>query len=261
MATGMKKKTRRRRAELAEPAHFRLLSTLKDYHECSRTLALSFLLVLPLLVLYEVGIVLLQAPVGSGAGIEVRFLFDRAFGTKSALVFNALIAAGFLGAFVYLKWNDAVRLDVWPLLMLESTAYALVLGYAVPMIASSLPVVNAVGAHTDSVALRLVLSIGAGVYEEILFRLGLMSALYALAMLLVPEHGRIASPVIVLVSAVLFSACHHVVMGNEPFAAYEFLYRFLFGVALSAVYLYRGLGAAVYTHAIYDTIVTLRFGL
>ena len=67
--------------------------------------------------------------------------------------------------------------------------------------------------------------------------------------------------VLCLVGALAFSLCHHMVMGSEPFDSYVFLYRFLFGVALSAIYIYRGLGTAVYTHAIYDILVSLRFGL
>ena len=238
-----------------------MLMALKDYHEHSRTLALSLVLVIPLLVAYEVGIALLHSPVGSGAGMQVRMLFDLAFGTRSALVFNGAILLGLIGAFVYLRLKSDVRLDVLPVLVLESTVYAFVLGYGVSALTSQLPLGGYVGGGTESVALRLVLSIGAGVYEEIVFRLVLMGAFYVVAMTFFPSGGAIVSPLIVLASAVIFSACHHVGMGSEPFAAYDFLYRFFFGVALGAVYIYRGLGTAVYTHAIYDILVSLQYGL
>jgi hypothetical protein len=254
---GRRKAENGARADLVRP----LATAAKDYHEHSRTLALSFLLVIPLLVIYEVGIALLRSPVASGARMEVRLLFDLAFGTRSALVFNGAILASFLAAFLYLKWRGRVRLDLFPAIVLESTLYAVALGYGVSALTAQFPLNASAGGSADGAALSVVLSIGAGVYEELIFRLALMSALYAIGLLIAPQGGKVITPVIVLLSALIFSGCHHLGMGGEPFRPYDFLFRFLFGIALSAIYMFRGLGVAVYTHAIYDILVTLRFGL
>jgi len=262
-ATKPRSAASRRQTRPAAPGPVQaLLSAARDYHEHSRGLALSFLLVIPLLAMYEVGIALLRAPAGSATGMEVRMLFDRAFGPSAALVFNGVILAGFIGAFVYLRMRRAVRVDLLPLLLVESVVYALVLFYGLSVLTSQLPLSAYAGVRgADSIALNVVLSIGAGVYEEIVFRLALMSMLYAVAMLLVPRAGKVFAPAIVLASALVFSACHYFVLGHEPFGTYDFLYRFFFGLALSAIYIYRGLGVAVYTHAIYDIAVSLGYGL
>jgi len=193
--------------------------------------------------------------------MQVKAIFHLAFGARSVLAFNAAVVAVFVAAFIYLKRKGIVRTDLLPVLILESTAYALVLGYGVSALTSQIPLSGYTGVEADSAALRVILSIGAGVYEEIIFRLILMSSLYAIATLLFPSSISIATPILVLLSAVVFSACHHLGMGCEPFCSYKFFYRFFFGIAMSAIYIYRGLGAAVYTHAIYDVFVSLQYGL
>jgi hypothetical protein len=62
-----------------------------------------------------------------------------------------------------------------------------------------------------------------------------------------------------LVSAVLFSAAHHIV-GGEPWRVGVFVYRILCGLIFAALFQWRGFAVAVYTHALYDVFVLTLHG-
>jgi hypothetical protein len=96
--------------------------------------------------------------------------------------------------------------------------------------------------------------VGAGVYEELLFRLVLFTALvwFLQRVELVPRAAVLAGA---LASALLFSAAHHVGAFGEPFDGYRFLFRTLAGVYFAFVYQLRGFGVAVGGHACYDVMV------
>jgi membrane protease YdiL (CAAX protease family) len=97
---------------------------------------------------------------------------------------------------------------------------------------------------------------GAGIYEEVLFRLLLLSALRWLGRQAeLPAWGALA--LAGLVSALLFSLAHHVGLQGEVFDAQVFLFRTLAGLYFAALYLCRGFGIAVGAHAGYDVLVGL----
>ena len=112
----------------------------------------------------------------------------------------------------------------------------------------------------QEVFLHVVLSAGAGVYEEILFRLILVTSILFLFERLVRLKKGVAMVLAVLISATLFSAFHHIGTYGEPFAMHPFLFRLVAGLLLSAIYLARGLAVAVYTHTFYDVLVYLQQG-
>ena len=58
------------------------------------------------------------------------------------------------------------------------------------------------------------------------------------------------------ISSVLFSAAHHVI-GGEPFRVGAFTYRILCGLVFATIFQTRGFAVAVYTHALYDIYVLL----
>jgi hypothetical protein len=96
----------------------------------------------------------------------------------------------------------------------------------------------------------LVASAGAGLHEELLFRLGLMMGGAWLIRACGVKHG--AAVVFALIgSALMFSAAHHVI-GSEPWSGDAFVYRSVSGVLLGVLAYYRSLAHAVYTHFAYD---------
>jgi membrane protease YdiL (CAAX protease family) len=114
-----------------------------------------------------------------------------------------------------------------------------------------------------SLLANIVTGIGAGIYEELVFRL----ILICLLMLLfqdVLRLGRKNSIILsVLVSAALFSAHHHIdfISGqlnqSEPFDLTKFVFRTIAGVYFAVLFAIRGFGITAGTHAFYDIIATI----
>jgi hypothetical protein len=96
--------------------------------------------------------------------------------------------------------------------------------------------------------------LGAGVYEEALFRLLLVPLFFALLRLL-QAPAVLASTLAVTASALLFSLAHHAGMPGESFTWFAFIFRWLAGVYFAWVFVLRGFGVAVGTHTAYDILV------
>jgi hypothetical protein len=113
------------------------------------------------------------------------------------------------------------------------------------------------------------MSLGAGFYEELAFRVLLFGAgAKLLVWLLAGERVglvgaappiRLSSVVVMvawaIVCAVVFSALHYVGPLGDVFALRSFVTRAVLGLMLTLVYALRGFAAAVWTHALYDVWV------
>jgi hypothetical protein len=96
--------------------------------------------------------------------------------------------------------------------------------------------------------------LGAGVYEEALFRLLLVPIFfYALRALQAPVV--LASALAVTGSALLFSLAHHAGNPGESFTWFAFVFRWMAGVFFAWVFIIRGFGIAVGAHTAYDILV------
>jgi hypothetical protein len=103
-------------------------------------------------------------------------------------------------------------------------------------------------------AALLIGFLGAGVYEEALFRLLLVPLAFALLRLM-QAPAVLASTLAVTASALLFSLAHHAGTPGETFTWFAFIFRWAAGVYFAWVFVLRGFGIAVGTHAAYDILV------
>jgi membrane protease YdiL (CAAX protease family) len=100
----------------------------------------------------------------------------------------------------------------------------------------------------------LVLSIGAGLYEELIFRVLLVGGLFWIFQHVV--SGRTSAYLLAaVIGALAFSAVHYIGDLGDAFELPSFAFRFMFGLALNAIFLVRGFGLAAWTHALYDVLV------
>ncbi len=212
------------------------------------------LLVFPLFLVYQVGIVTGGAG-RNGADVVTTLLIrlcEQDLGT-----YLLLLAALLVGYTVLLRLlHRGGRFDPRSFLplVLESSLYALCMGSVI------LLVIRNVVYFMPGLALRnldpvevLVVSAGAGLHEELIFRAGLMSAL---AWLFTGRMGRRGAWFVALgLSAVIFAAAHHVGPLGEPFSGMAFTYRTLAGAYFGVVYQLRGFAIAAWTHALYDVYV------
>jgi hypothetical protein len=106
---------------------------------------------------------------------------------------------------------------------------------------------------------KLASGLGAGLYEELVFRLGITGTLLWLLSKAKIQPGP-ATVVAVLLSSLLFSLFHYVGAYGEPFQLYSFSFRFIAGVVLAILFAVRGFAVAAWTHSLYDVFLLLFTG-
>ena len=175
-------------------------------------------------------------------------LFGRAgTWTPACAVVVILLATHFVSR---QKWS--IRWKTAGLMYVEAAALALPLllfNRMIPLTASTidrLPLLD-----------QVALSIGAGIYEELVFRLMAVSLMVMVGVDLLRRDPAVVAVVAVLVSSLVFAAYHHRPIGQEPFTVTSFLFRVLAGAYLAVIFWYRGYGPAAGCHAAYNLLLTL----
>jgi hypothetical protein len=236
---------------------------MQQYLRSSRTHTYSLLFVIPLLLLYEAGAAWLARDGGSGlrngADVMLRTLL-AAGGVSGTAAFTGLLAGAALLVVLLERRRKRIplRWRVFGGMMAESTVYGLLLGVVVGT--ATHWVLHGVGVRlaidTGSVASLpllegIVLSMGAGVYEELVFRVLLVGGLAGVFVASGLARGQ-AGVFAAVLAALLFSAFHYVGPYGDPWALASFVFRFLAGLVFSVLFLLRGFGIAAWTHALYD---------
>jgi membrane protease YdiL (CAAX protease family) len=233
---------------------------LKSYLETSRDLPTSAILVFPLFVLYQIGLL-----ASGGVRNGVDFVTDVLMALAGHNFWNYfLINLGILVLFglslIWLRKKGDFNPKLWPKVIAESSIYAFFFGAAVIglMRTLGLDVLLASGAAEAAeygVFDSLVLSIGAGLYEELVFRVFLMGGLFWVATKALKWPVWLSAVSAVVLSSLVFSSVHYIGSLGDPFEMGSFAFRFFAGVLLAVIFYLRGFAVAVYTHAIYDVIV------
>ena len=238
------------------------LAAMGRYLALSRTHTHSLVFALPLLLLYEAGAVAIAVgpspDVRNGADVILRSLLIAGGMTGTAALTGLLIAVGTLLVLAERR-RRAVQLRAGILLgmLAESALYALLFGAAVASATRWVlqPLLQA-GMTALSTREQMVLSLGAGLYEELVFRVLLAGGLDAAFRTV--GAGRLgAGAAAALLSAVVFSAFHYIGPYGDPWVLESFTFRLLAGLAFSALFLLRGFGITAWTHALYDVFLTL----
>jgi len=203
----------------------------------------SLVLIFPLLLAYEIGV--LFAGRVNGADLVTRVVLDAAGSRAAYLAIYALVAVGFLLWIRHTHRWGTLRLALAGPVILEAAVYALTLGAVASLIVDRL-----LGLGLGAPA--VISALGAGVHEELVFRLALIAALVALVG---PLSPRFAVAFAIAGSSVLFAAAHHLGAHGEPWTAHAFAFRAVCGAAFGAMFWFRSLAHAVYAHVLYDILV------
>ena len=99
------------------------------------------------------------------------------------------------------------------------------------------------------------LSIGAGIWEELIFRAGAITLFSIIPSVLLGYSHSFSIIISILTAAVLFSLFHYIGSYGDTFTYKSFISRSIAGIFLGILYYFRGLGIAVYTHIFYDMII------
>jgi len=234
-------------------------SGLRTYLEETREIGLSLLLVLPLLLAYEIAMLLLNAPARNGAELAVARLVDRLPPQSLVLLRRGLTLLLMLVALVLVRRHPP-RVARARFVLLEALLFALALGPAVGWLVGGigLSAPSSVPGAQAPVWLPFLLSIGAGLWEELVFRLLLLGGLTLLLTRALGAAPAVSVAIAVLVSSLAFALYHHLGDGGEPLTASRFLFRSIAGTILGLLFVFRGLAVVVYMHVFYDLLCDLR---
>jgi len=101
----------------------------------------------------------------------------------------------------------------------------------------------------------VALSVGAGIYEELVFRLILISVVVLIGVDMLRRRASSVAVVAVVLSSLVFAAHHHQPIGTEPFDALRFGFRAACGAYLAIIFWFRGYGLAAGCHASYNIAI------
>ncbi|MEL7237564.1 MAG: CPBP family intramembrane glutamic endopeptidase [Planctomycetota bacterium] len=224
---------------------------------------LAFLL--PAILCYELGTQWLLSDTSAGITVERRVIafnwvrsFFAQFGATGTLVAPLATVALLLGWHVFNRDRWRVRPTVQLAMLAESIVLALPIlllgalvaafferGFGLPLNSAAVATTLHAGVLSDA-----VLGLGAGVYEELVFRLIAFAVLHTVLCDFIGVRERAGWVLIVAVTSITFSAYHY--LGPEAFTWQSFVFRTLAGVWLSVVFLFRGFGVAAGCHATYN---------
>jgi len=228
----------------------------------------ALLFLLPLIVIYEIG-------VWSRIDIaHTKFVvtFTWLMGLAEGLGVDRSLAWAFPGIVVVimlLSWHLSsqypwqVNLKWVGAMAIESVLWSLPL-FAMAAVTSSHLAGQGGGefasGYSSNYMTNMITSIGAGIYEELIFRL----VLIGLILIVMEDVFKIKFPfpgiVAVLVSAILFSVHHYFGLERgrictlESFTLSSFIFRALAGIYFALIFRYRGYGITAGSHIAYDMI-------
>jgi membrane protease YdiL (CAAX protease family) len=227
---------------------------MSPYHHSTRGAYYGAVAAVPLLAAYEALLYLADTP----ARPQLRNAADVWLRTLLASLGASPAQATLAGLLLVLLAIPALRRRETPLVP-RYFAFALLeaAGYSAALFAASalLPAPPAAMPPGISLAEGIALSLGAGLFEEFVFRVVLVTGLLWAARVIFPRPLAVA--LAVLGAAFLFALAHYVGPFGEPFAAPGFLFRWAAGLVFTLLYTVRGFAVTAYTHALYDLWVLL----
>jgi membrane protease YdiL (CAAX protease family) len=242
---------------------------MSKYLDCTRSPWYSLIFVLPLWLLYE----LLAATVNFGHQQAVINGADAMLrGALHVLGVQGPLAGMLVIAVVATIWvcradaghrRHGIQPGYFIGMLAESGFYAFLFGGVVvrimQLVLPGFLMRLQIGSRTGlDLGVQFMTSLGAGVYEELLFRVLLMGGLAWMGTRVLRMKPGASLLIAMVASSLLFSAFHYVGSLRDTFSVASFSFRFIAGMLLAIIYRVRGFGIAAYTHAFYDLLLVLQ---
>lgn len=228
----------------------------ESYFKQSRRPLASLIFVLPLVLLYEIGTWWLHLDASRETETRiVAFTWIRQafahFGATGPLLAPAAVIGLLLGWHLFARHPNRVRPMVPAAMAGESALLSLPLLLLVGVVTGTHLLLTGEGREWAAMS---VLGVGAGVYEELIFRLIGFALMHALLVDLLALRAGPALVITIAVTSVAFASYHHW-GGGEPFTWIALLFRTAAGAWLGVVFAARGFGVAAGAHAGYDILL------
>lgn len=233
-----------------------------SYFFTSRSSFYSFLFTIPLFFVYEISILFLSKDdiivVRNGADFLMRNILES-FDIYGLYALGFLFLFGFVLSIIFFTKTGKkkeFKSNFLFFMFIESVLWSFILYLMLSKF--MLVLMNPIG---KMILQQVTLAIGAGIYEEILFRVLLIAGLTRLLGFIFLWKQLARKIVALIISGGIFSAFHFMGEYGDFFSMELFLLRFFAGIILGGLYLFRGFGITAYTHSIYDLIVLIRMTL
>lgn len=207
-----------------------------------------------MLLVYEIGTLIYAANEKSGQlyHIKARMLLTESlewFGASGYYLPGLLVVMVLLT--LHIVRRDPWRADwrIFPWMALESLVLTL------PLLMLSLTLQGRPGHAEFPWQVEMVFSIGAGIYEEMVFRMMAIALLHAFLVDGLKMTERRGAWITIAGSAALF-AFYHFVGTDIRFTFIQFAYYFIAGLYLAWLYVLRGFGIVVATHVAFDILIS-----
>lgn len=230
-----------------------------DYWNRSKEIPWGILFITPLWMVYEYFAFLQNQGLGGAQRTGIDYLGKNYLHSLQIPLEFSLILPAFL-VILYLAKKSSreslaqVKLGYFAGMFVESIIYAAVLGLLTGHFVQFV-LLNAGSIFDTERVSALIVNLGAGLYEEMIFRLILMS----LVLFVFQSYGtKISYPIAILISSAAFALFHYLGFFEETFEWNTFLFRLVAGVCFSILFLLRGFGITVYTHSFYNIFLMLR---
>lgn len=230
-----------------------------NYFKQSKSSFYSFIFILPLFIIYELGISAISSKdlttVRNGADVLLRKILatvgiSGVYGMALMFLFG-VVAAFFInkGRFKDLK----IKSNYFLIMIFESFFWSIILF----LVLSQGQLLLAKGSAKLLIQ-QIVLSIGSGIFEEFVFRVILVSGLALIVGLFCKKQYILKILISIIIAAVIFSAFHFIGEYADIPKTSLFILRFVAGVILGYIYILRGFGIAAYSHSFYNLIVFMQ---
>ena len=201
------------------------------------------------MVVYEI----LALTLPAAKNIDIRNLADEIlrepiakFGHQTLAIIGFVFVLSLLLSLYLRKKPSPFKIQFFLGAVLESAFYASFVGIIAAFLTGGL--LEIIFSPLQQV--QIMLSFGAGVYEELIFRVLLFKFSAEGLIRIVRMNETTAHIIAAIFSSVLFSYLHF--SSPEAAAFYPFMFRFIIGLFFCLIFWARGLGIVAWTHTLYD---------
>ena len=230
-----------------------------SYWRSTRSPLYSFLFTVPLFLIYEIGIFLTSSDdmfvLRNGADALMRQILAT-FGITGLYWIGVIFFIGFIITFILQRkfWEETqIHSDYFLLMTVESVGWSVLIYFLMTNV--YLLLMNPTG---SMLVQQVTLAVGAGIYEEFLFRVLLIAGISVILGFIFQWSDKSRNWAAMVIAAGIFSSFHFIGEYGDFFSFNIFMVRFLAGIVLGTLYFLRGFGITAWSHAVYDLIVLTR---
>ena len=217
----------------------------------------SILLLFPMILLYEIMSFVqymgIEYRIRNGADVFFRQLFSG-LGVYSFAAYNITLLF-ILFAIIYINreiiYVLKLKISYLSIMLIESiiwsTLFILIMGVFEDTLLSIF--------ENNILLSQYCLAIGAGIWEELLFRVLAFTIVTVIIKDLIGQNSFFANIIAIIISALLFAIFHYVGQFGEIFTYRSLYIRTFAGCILGILYVFRGFGITAYTHIFYNLVI------